>query len=156
MASTRIDNGHGKDEMVHVQTNIDDMNPELCPYVGEKLMAAGAHDVYWIPIIMKKGRPGLLLNVLTRNSLLAAIETVIFEETTTLGLRYMKTDCKGLERYIEQVDTPWGAIAVKVGRHNGKVVQFSPEYADCEAAARNNGIPLKDVYEVARRSYVTE
>ncbi|THF76688.1 nickel pincer cofactor biosynthesis protein LarC2 [Cohnella fermenti] len=146
---------HREDGMVMLQTNIDDMNPEFCPYVSERLLAAGAHDVFWIPILMKKGRPGLLLNVLTNADRLPAMESIVFEETTTLGMRYILTECKRLERHMVDVATPWGAIGVKVGVMGGRTVQFAPEYAHCEAAARAHGIPLKTVYEAARQAYWT-
>lgn len=146
---------HKEGDMVLLQTNIDDMNPEICPYVGERLLEAGAHDVFWIPILMKKGRPGFLLNVLTNQKRLTEIERIVFEETTTLGIRYIWTECKRLERYWEEVTTPWGAIRVKVGVYNGKVVQFAPEFADCEAAAKAHKVPIKEVYELARAGYVS-
>jgi uncharacterized protein (DUF111 family) len=142
-------------DMVLLQTNIDDMNPEFCPYIGERLLDAGAHDVFWIPILMKKGRPGFLLNVLTHAKRLTEIEKIVFEETTTLGIRYMWTECKGLERYWEEVTTPWGVIKVKVGVHDGKVVQFAPEFSDCEAAAKAHCVPIKEVYELARVGYLS-
>lgn len=144
---------HREGGMVMLQTNIDDMNPEICPYVSERLLAAGAHDVFWIPIIMKKGRPGLLLNVLTHADRVGLMETIVFEETTTLGMRYVWTECKRLERHLVRVETAWGEVDVKVGVMGGKVVQFAPEYAHCEAAARAHGVPLKMVFEVARNAY---
>jgi len=148
---------HGKEhkegEMVLLQTNIDDMNPEFCPYIGERLLAAGAHDVFWIPILMKKGRPGFLLNVLTHAKRLDAIEQIVFEETTTLGIRYIWTECKRLERYWEEASTPWGVIRVKVGKREGKIVQFAPEFADCEAAAKAHQVPIKAVYDAAKRGF---
>ncbi|WP_138756033.1 nickel insertion protein [Paenibacillus sinopodophylli] len=144
---------HKQSGMVMLQTNIDDMNPEFCPYVSERLLSAGAHDVFWIPILMKKGRPGFLLNVLTHTKYLDAMETIIFEETTTLGMRYVWTECKRLERHSVEVATAWGIIRVKVGVMGGKTVQFAPEYADCEAAAKSYTVPLKMVYEAAKRGY---
>lgn len=153
MSLPNVSEGRNGNEMLQLQTNIDDMNPEFCPYVADRLLQAGAHDVFWIPILMKKGRPGFLLNVLTSVRCVAAIERIVFEETTTLGIRYTRTECKGLERRMEQVSTPWGVIRVKVGIYESRVVQFAPEFADCEAAARSSGVPLKTVYEAARCSY---
>lgn len=147
------DQEHRESGMVMLQTNIDDMNPELCPYVSERLLEAGAHDVFWIPILMKKGRPGLLLNVLTHTKRLEAMERIVFTETTTLGMRYTWTECKRLERRMERVATPWGEIQVKVGSYGGRVVQFAPEYEECRAAAQRHGVPLKLVFEAARRGY---
>lgn len=141
---------HTESEMVLLQANIDDMNPEFCPYVGERLLDAGAHDVFWIPILMKKGRPGFMLNVLTHTKRLDEIEEIVFEETTTLGIRYLWTECKRLERYWERVSTQWGEIRVKIGKRAGKVVQFAPEYSDCESAAKAHRVPIKQVYEAAK------
>ncbi|RAP76590.1 nickel insertion protein [Paenibacillus montanisoli] len=146
---------HREDGMIMLQTNIDDMNPEFCPYVGERLLEAGAHDVFWIPILMKKGRPGFLLNVLTNSKRLEAMEKIIFEETTTLGMRYIWTECKRLERYWEEVGTPWGAVRVKIGVLDGKVVQAAPEFSDCEAVAKAHQVPIKKVFEMARVGYMS-
>src|SRR5690625_2659494 len=94
---------HVDESMVLMQANLDDMNPEFCSRVSERLFEIGAHDVYWIPIIMKKGRPGTMLNVLTSRECLEPIKTIIFTETTTLGLRYWPTTCHRLGRQIIQV-----------------------------------------------------
>nr|WP_281280464.1 nickel insertion protein [Paenibacillus koleovorans] len=144
---------HTEAGMVLLQTNLDDMNPEWCAYVMDKLFDAGANDVYWVPIVMKKGRPGFMLNVLASEEKLNAMEQVIFQETTTLGLRYLRADCHRLGRKFEQVETPWGPITVKTGYYKGEMVQAAPEFKDCEAAARKHGVPLKQVYEAARRSF---
>lgn len=144
---------HADDGMIIIQANIDDMNPEFCPYVTERLLENGANDVWWIPIIMKKGRPGLMLNVLTGEARLPDLEAVIFNETTTLGLRYMRTVCHRLGRSFEQVDTPWGAITVKAGYRDGTLVQFAPEFRECEQAAKQHGVPLKTVYDEVRRRF---
>jgi uncharacterized protein (DUF111 family) len=146
-------NEHLDEEMVIIQANIDDMNPEWSPYVTDKLLELGANDVYWIPIIMKKGRPGLMLNVLLHSNLLEKAESVIFRETTTLGLRYMRAACHRLGRGFEKVTTPWGDINVKTGYHRGELVQFAPEYTDCEQAAKAHNVPLQAVYEAARRQF---
>ncbi|MFD0868023.1 MULTISPECIES: nickel insertion protein [Paenibacillus] len=154
----KFDHGqeHRDDGMVLIQTNLDDMNPEYCPYITDRLLEKGANDVYWIPILMKKGRPGLMLNVLTDGLLLSEIETVIFEETTTLGLRYMPVSCSRLGRNFEKVSTPWGAITVKTGYKAGKLVHFAPEHEDCAKAAREHGIPIKQVYEYVRAIYISQ
>jgi uncharacterized protein (DUF111 family) len=87
---------------------------------------------------------------------MAEMEKIIFEETTTLGIRYIWAECKRLERYWEEVSTPWGNVRVKVGVHDGKAVQFAPEFADCEAAAKAHRVPIKEVYEAARRGLQRE
>ncbi|TDF98617.1 nickel insertion protein [Paenibacillus piri] len=145
---------HIDEGMLLLQANIDDMNPELCSYVGECLFEAGANDVYWIPIIMKKGRPGVMLNVLVDESRLERMEEVIFRETTTIGLRYLRASCHRLAREFKQVATPWGAIHVKVGYHRGRMVQFAPEFKECEQAAKQYGVPLKQVYDEVRRLFL--
>lgn len=136
-----------------LQTNVDDMNPEYCPYVIDKLLEAGASDAYWIPIIMKKGRPGLMLNVMCGPDAVERVEEVIFTETTTLGIRHVpaRTHCLGKETTL--VGTRYGEVRVKAGFYKGRRVQFAPEYADCEAAAAAHGVPLKAVFDEARACY---
>lgn len=145
---------HRDDNMLVVQANIDDMNPEFCSFVTDRLLAAGANDVYWIPIIMKKGRPGIMLNVLADAAKLEPIEAVIFAETSTLGLRYTRVACHRLGRSFERVETPWGPMTVKVGYHNGEMVQFAPENGECEQIAKTHGVPLKTVYDYVRSRYM--
>ncbi|GIP40808.1 hypothetical protein J31TS4_40880 [Paenibacillus sp. J31TS4] len=145
---------HVDEGMLIIQANLDDMNPEHCPYVTDRLLEAGANDVYWIPILMKKGRPGLMLNVLTDEAKLGDLESIIFTETSTLGLRYVRAACHRLARSFEPVETPWGTVSVKVGRYKGDLVQFAPENRDCERLAREHNVPLKAVYEEARRGFL--
>lgn len=137
---------HTEANMILIQANIDDMNPEYCTYVAETLFINGANDVYWIPIIMKKGRPGIMLNVLVNESLLKQIEAIIFTETTTLGIRYLQASCHRLGREMILVLTKWGEITVKAGYHDGQMVQYAPEFSECEAVAKKFSVPLKDVY----------
>jgi len=144
---------HIDDRMVLLQANIDDMNPEYSSYVTDRLFEAGANDVYWIPIIMKRGRPGLMLNVLASEERLSVLEQIVFAETTTLGVRYIRADVHRLGRKTVPVDTPWGPIAVKLGYHRGELVQIAPEFRECEAAAKAHGVPLKRVYEEVRRRF---
>ncbi|RAV06294.1 nickel insertion protein [Paenibacillus sp. YN15] len=144
---------HTDGGMVILQANLDDMNPEFTSYITDLLLAAGANDVYWIPIIMKKGRPGIMLNVLVGEEGIAAMEQVIFAETTTLGLRYVRAECHRLGREFVRVETRFGPMSVKVGYHGGKPVQFAPEFRECEEAARRFGVPLKEVYEEVRSRY---
>lgn len=145
---------HRDEGMMMIQANIDDMNPEFCSYVSDKLFERGANDVYWIPIIMKKGRPGIMLNVLTDESLLPAMEEVIFRETTTLGVRYMRASCHRLGRTFEQVETAWGTFTVKAGYYQGELVQYAPEFGECQEAAKRYGLPLKAIYDEIRKAYL--
>lgn len=147
---------HLDSDMVVLQANIDDMNPEWCSFVADRLFEAGANDVFWIPIIMKKGRPGVMLNVLVAEEKLAAAERVVFAETTTIGLRYMQVTCHRLAREFVPVMTPWGVITVKAGYQDGRLTQFAPEFSECERAAREHGVPLKDVYDEVRRRFGNE
>lgn len=147
-------NEHLDEQMMMIQANIDDMNPEQCSYVMDLLFDKGANDVCWIPIIMKKGRPGLQLQVLTDQSLLHEIETIIFRETTTLGLRYMPATVHRLARAFVKVDTVWGEMTVKTGYHAGELVQYAPEFKECEQVAKLHHIPLKQVYEEVRVQFM--
>lgn len=147
---------HIDDGMLLIQANLDDMNPEWVSYIMDKLFDAGANDVYVVPIIMKKGRPGIMLNVLVEETRLSFIEDVIFSETTTLGIRYMHASCHRLAREFEQVDTKWGLLTIKVGYHQGKLVQYAPEFKECEQVAREHQVPLKLVYEEVRTQFVLQ
>jgi uncharacterized protein (DUF111 family) len=147
---------HLDEQMIMIQANIDDMNPEFCSYVMDLLFELGANDVCWIPIIMKKGRPGLQLQVLTNQSLLGALEAIIFRETTTLGLRYIPATVHRLARTFVKVQTMWGEMTVKAGYHAGLIVQYAPEFKECESAAKLHNIPLKQVYDEVRSQFLLE
>lgn len=153
-----FDGAHGEEHvdegMVLLQANLDDMNPEWTTHVSELLFAAGANDVFWIPIVMKKGRPGVMLNVLADEESVERMETIVFRETTTLGVRRFPAAVHRLGRRLVRVDTIWGPIGVKVGVHHGKDVQYAPEYRECKEAAERAGVPLKTVYDEVRRSYL--
>jgi pyridinium-3,5-bisthiocarboxylic acid mononucleotide nickel chelatase len=118
------------------------------------LFAAGANDVFWIPIIMKRGRPGVMLNVLVDRNEADRMERIIFRETTTLGIRKLHASVHRLGRKVVKVGTPWGEISVKVGVCDGEEVQYAPEYRDCAEAAERSGVPLKRVYDEVRRLYM--
>ncbi|OPH60420.1 hypothetical protein BC351_18175 [Paenibacillus ferrarius] len=145
---------HVDDSMLLIQANLDDMNPEWVTYIMDKLFEVGANDVYVVPIIMKRGRPGVMLNVLVEERLLSAVEGVIFSETTTLGIRYMHASCHRLARDFKQVQTQWGMLTVKVGYHQGKLVQYAPEFKECEQIAKEYHVPLKVVYEEVRMKFM--
>ena len=145
---------HIDDGMVLLQANLDDMNPEWTTYVSDLLFAAGANDVYWIPIVMKRGRPGVMLNVLTGRASVDAMERIVFRETTTLGIRRLAASVHRLGRRMAAVDTPWGPVTVKVGYEGGEPVQYAPEYRECAAIAEREGVPLKQVYDEVRRAYM--
>ncbi len=137
---------HEDANMMKVEVNLDDTPPEWLGYVMDKLFELGANDVYYIPIFMKKNRPGILLQLLCDQSKLDSLKDVLFKETTTLGLRYYPLSVHRLERRFHTLTTPWGDIQIKEGLHNGEVMQRSPEYDECKRIAEQNDIPLKDVY----------
>lgn len=151
---------HGEEHidggMVLVQANIDDMNPEYTPYISERLFEAGANDVYWVPIIMKKGRPGLMLNVLVNEDGLDPVENVIFSETTTLGLRYIRASCHRLGREFYPVKTKWGTVRVKAGYYKGQLIQYAPEFGECEEIARQHRVPIKRVYDEVKLLFLRQ
>ena len=132
-----------------LQCNIDNLNPELYPYLLEQLFAAGALDAWLTPIIMKKGRPGILVSVLTSTEGAPALRETLFRETSTLGIRTTAAQRDRLERRWERVETMYGPIRVKVGLLGGEAVNRAPEYEECAAAARQHGVALKQVYAAA-------
>jgi uncharacterized protein (TIGR00299 family) protein len=135
---------------VLLETNIDDMNPELYEYVIERLFAAGAQDAWVTPIVMKRGRPAATLSVLCDAGAERSIRDVIFTETTTLGVRRRLVEKWTMPREFVTVEVAGGAIRVKVGRGSAGVAGISPEYSDCAQVARESGRPLKDVYAEAQ------
>jgi molybdenum cofactor synthesis domain-containing protein len=136
-----------------IETNLDDFSPELYDAALERLFAEGALDVFLTPIQMKKGRPGTLLSVLARPQQAEALAAVIFAETTAFGVRYHTLQRHTLDRTMVTVETPYGAIRVKVGRWRGTETTASPEYEDVRAAAGAHRLPLKLVYAAAQQAY---
>ena len=135
--------------MVQMETNIDDMNPQLFGHVMERLFAAGARDVYLTPIYMKKNRPGTLLGVIARRQDEAELARVILSETTTLGLRVIPVYRYEAQRQFQQVSTPYGEVQVKVKILDGRSLQAMPEYDDCVRLAAENKTSLAQVYAAA-------
>lgn len=135
--------------MVQLETNIDDMNPELYAAVSERLFAAGARDVWLTPIQMKKGRPGVLLSVLAPAEFETTLARILLEETTTLGLRVVPVRRHEAGREMRQVITPFGPVDVKLKLVDGRVVGAAPEYEACARLAREQGVPVRRVYEAA-------
>ncbi|MGB2868160.1 MAG: nickel pincer cofactor biosynthesis protein LarC [Bacteroidota bacterium] len=138
------------DEVVSVETNIDDMNPEIHPYVVEQLLAAGAHDAFLIPILMKKGRPGILLSTLVERSKLDRILAVIFRETSTLGVRIQPVERKKIPRSVKEINSSLGLVKVKVIIRDGKET-LAPEFEECKRLAEEKNLPLKDVYGILQK-----
>jgi hypothetical protein len=139
-----------RDEVVVIETNIDDMNPEILPYVIEKLIAAGANDAFLTPILMKKGRPAHLLSVLVERSQMEAIFSVIFRETSTLGVRIQHVERRKLTRTQKTVQTSLGTVSVKMVTVDGKE-KLIPEFEECKRLAVEKDLPLKAVYSILDR-----
>jgi uncharacterized protein (TIGR00299 family) protein len=133
-----------------LRTTIDDMNPEHYGYVQERLFEAGALEVYLAQLIMKKGRPGVQLTVLCEEGGRDRLIDVLFEETTTLGVRVGLEERVELERWTEKVETRFGAIQVKRARLRDGRIKTAPEYEACRRAAAAARAPIRDVYEAAR------
>ena len=129
-----------------IESNIDDMNPEFYEYISERLFTAGASDVYCYQIIMKKGRPGIVLSVICEPGLEDQIKEIIFTESTTLGLRTIDFEKDTLVREFSKLKTSYGEVTVKRSFYNGKEVSAKPEYDECKRIAQESDIPIKEVY----------
>jgi len=139
------------EEVLCMETAIDDMNPEFYPYLVTRLLEAGALDAYLQPIIMKKGRPGVLLAVLARPEQREALQQLIFSETTTLGVRWRIEQRTCLPRELLTVPTEYGPVQVKLALDDssGQPSRYAPEFEDCLARARERHVPLQNVYRAA-------
>ncbi len=135
--------------LVVLETNIDDMNPELYAAVSRQLFAHGALDVWATPIQMKKGRPGVLLSVLARAEQEGTLATLLLRESTTLGVRVYGVRRHEAERHLEMVETRFGPVPVKVKRVDGEVWGVKPEYEACVDVAEAHRVPVRLVYEAA-------
>ncbi len=144
--------GYEKDEVILIETNIDNMNPELLGYASEILLKQGVLDVFMTPIFMKKNRPGTMLSVLTTWDRLDDILSTIFKEMTTLGVRIRHLERKRLSREIISMKTRFGEIKVKIGKIGNQIKNITPEYESCKEIAVKQGIPLKDIYDEAKET----
>jgi uncharacterized protein (TIGR00299 family) protein len=136
-----------------IECEIDDMNPQLFGAAMERLYAAGALEVFYVPVQMKKNRPGTLLTVIAEPARLAALSEIIFRETTTIGLRHHEVARECLRREIVSVDTPVGAVRFKLAFRGGHVVNAVPEFEDCAALARQHDLSVKQVQALALQAY---
>jgi pyridinium-3,5-bisthiocarboxylic acid mononucleotide nickel chelatase len=133
-----------------LETNLDDCTSEVIGYTTERLLAAGALDVFAIPIQMKKNRPGVLLSVIATEATVATLETILFRETGTFGIRRTRAERSILQREMITVPTPWGDVQAKRGRRAGHEI-VTPEYEDCARVARECNVPLRVVLDVVRK-----
>ncbi|HUD71161.1 MAG TPA: nickel pincer cofactor biosynthesis protein LarC [Dongiaceae bacterium] len=144
-----VDEAATRETVIVVQTTIDDMNPQLYGHLMERLFAAGALEVFYTPIQMKKNRPGTMATIIVPQGRMEAITEVVFRETTTIGFRYLPMGRIEMAREIITVRTPWGPVRMKVSHYNGAIMQSTPEYEDCRALALKAGVPLKEVQRAA-------
>jgi len=141
------------DHLAILETNLDDLNPEIYPYVIESLFEGGALDVTLTPIHMKKNRPGTQIQVLCEPVDVDAIRLILFRETTTLGIKQTFIERYALPRTIREIETPYGKVRVKIAELSPELKKISPEYEDCRKLAIEKGIPITTVYQEAIRSY---
>ncbi|MBE3086096.1 MAG: nickel pincer cofactor biosynthesis protein LarC [Bacteroidetes bacterium] len=137
--------GSGHDAL-QMECNIDDMNPEFFEYISDSLFKAGVSDVYYSNIIMKKGRPGIVLNVICETELADTVKNIIFTESTSLGIRTFPFKKDTLVRKFETIRTSYGDITIKRSFYKGKEVSCKPEYDECRKIAAEKGIPVKEIY----------
>lgn len=140
---------HVDEGMFLLQANVDDASPEWLAYTMELLFQAGANDVTMLPATMKKSRAGVMIQVMCYQSDLSVMENILFQETTTFGVRYFPVACHRLGRRFLQVQTAYGEVLVKIGYLKGQRVQVSPEYDVCAKLAKESSVPLKQVYREA-------
>jgi len=146
--------GAAGDELVSIiEANLDDMSPQLYGYLVEQALAAGALDVTCSSVQMKKNRPGLVVTILCAPEKSDALAQLVFEQTTTIGLRIYEARRKVLEREHVEVETPYGKVRIKVAKREGKVVNAAPEYDDCQKLAAEKNVPLKEVILAAQAVY---
>lgn len=136
-----------------IETNLDDMSPQIYGYFAEKALEAGALDVFSTPAQMKKNRPGLLVTILSEPGDVSRLIDLIFRETPTIGVRTYEVRRKTLARELVPVTTPFGEVRMKISRFNGAVLNAMPEYEDCQKIAAERGVPLKQVIAAASFEY---
>ena len=142
------------DTVTQIETNIDDLSPEITGAMIDRLLAAGALDAFLIPVQMKKNRPGVLLTVLCEPDALGRLAELIFRETSSFGVRLSEKRRLKLERRIETVRTEHGEIEVKLGFDRaGQLLQVAPEFESCRKASERTGQPLREVYHAAVEAY---
>ncbi len=134
-----------EEDIIVLEANLDDMNPQVYGYFAERALEAGALDVFSIPAQMKKNRPGQLVTVLCKPEDREKFSDLLFRETTTLGVRQSSVKRRTLQRECIAVETSYGSIRMKVARLNGQILNAAPEYEDCRRVAAERGVPLKQV-----------
>ena len=140
----------GEDErIVKIECEIDDMNPQLFGPLMDGLLAAGALDVFYTPVQMKKSRPGILITMIAPPDRRHALTDLLFKESTTIGVRYEEMSRTCLDRAVETVTTPYGEVRFKIARRDGRELNAAPEFDDCARLAAEHGVPIKSVQAAA-------
>jgi hypothetical protein len=142
---------HEIDRVAIIETNIDDMNPQIYEHVMDQLFRLGALDAFFTPVYMKKNRPGTLITVICPPELVTGLSDFLIRETTTIGLRWRIDNRIKASRSLETVNTKYGEVRVKVIRLGEQVLKVSPEYDDCRCISQEKSIPLRDVMDEAQR-----
>ena len=145
---------YATDVVTQIETNLDDLSPEITGAMIDRLLAAGALDAFLLPAQMKKNRPGTLLTVLCEPEAVGRVAEIIFRETSAFGIRMSEKRRLKLERRIETVRTEYGDIEIKLGFDRaGRLLQAAPEFESCRAAAERTGQSLREVYHAAVQAY---
>jgi uncharacterized protein (TIGR00299 family) protein len=155
-ASHELPSAAELEEISILEANLDDLNPQLIGYLSELAFGNGALDVFTTPVQMKKNRPGILLTVLAPTSKELALRSLIFRESSTLGIRVRREKRYALPRRHEAVATPWGEVRMKIAGMNGTASHYAPEYEDCRRIAAEHNVPLKTVMQEAIRRYLDQ
>lgn len=142
--------GYEFERVAVIETNIDDMNPQIYDHLIQKMLDIGALDVFLTSVIMKKSRPGIMFTVICPLDKLVEFSNVIMEETTTLGMRWRIENRIKASRSFQDIETTYGPVRVKVARVGGRITNFSVEYEDCRRLALQNQVPLKHVMDLSR------
>jgi uncharacterized protein (DUF111 family) len=141
--------GYETDTVTRIETNLDDLSPQVLGAVMQQLLAAGALDVWFTPVQMKKSRPGTMLSALCDEGAVEKIADIIFAETTAFGLRVEKIQRLKLTRRFETVKTAHGEVTVKLGCKADQLLQIAPEFESCRAVAERTGVTLREVHAAA-------
>jgi uncharacterized protein (TIGR00299 family) protein len=152
----QLETGERGDRVLVLETEVDDTAPQLLGPLLEQLLVAGALDAFFTPVQMKKGRPGVLVTVIAPPALREQLEELLFRETTTLGIRRQEWERTTLERASASVATAYGPIRVKIGRRRGTVYNTWPEFEDCQKAAAERGVAVKEVLAAALAAWRTD
>jgi hypothetical protein len=151
--SSAASSDSGDERLWMIETNMDDISPQILGHVMERAFELGALDCYFTSVQMKKNRPGVLLSILCDARERARLNELLFSETTTLGVRAYEVERRALQRRMVTVETQYGPIDVKVAQLNGHIIKEMPEYEQCRQAARAADVPLRIVEEAARDAF---